>query len=52
MEEAGHESVVPCLRVADAWDGKSQPAALMTEGHVSPLTRESLLWNERQKQSR
>jgi hypothetical protein len=34
MEEAGHESVVPCFRVADAWDGKSQPAAFMTEGHV------------------
>jgi len=24
--EAGHESVVPCVRVAAAWDGKSQPA--------------------------
>ena len=42
MEEAGHESVVPCLRVADAWDGKSQPAAFMTEGHVCAANQREL----------
>jgi len=28
VEEAGHENVVPCVRVAAAWDGTSQPAVL------------------------